>query len=79
MKIDTMKKFIFNKAEYLIEDTPGAVLLRVDYYHNSYEIEQQSNNMSEELIQKIHKIAKSLLKRKHGVNFVERVTSMVGQ
>lgn len=79
MRIDTIQKFIFNKAEYLIGDNRGVVLLRIDYYHNDYEIEQRGEIITEELKQEVHEVARDLLKRKHGVNFVDRLTNRAGQ
>lgn len=79
MKINTIQKFIFNKAEYLIEDSRGVVLLRIDYYNNQYKIKEQSEIITEELKQEVHEVARDLLKRKHGVNFVDRLASKAGQ
>ncbi len=66
-----LTKFIFNKAKYLASDENGnEVFLIVDYENNKYSFEGKgTGKLREELVL----IAKSLLKRKHNVNFADHV------
>jgi hypothetical protein len=72
MHVQSISKFIFNKAEYLLADESGSLLLRIDYYHNTFEIEQQTETIKKSLHQEAKTIAQDLLSRKHGVNFAEK-------
>lgn len=58
-------------ATYKISGDHDEVLLNIDYKNNRYSIDAQK--ISDEKFKKeIQKIARDLLKRKHGVNFAER-------
>lgn len=59
-------KFYLDSAKYLIGDDKEAVLLRVDYKNNVY-------SYSEKLKKEVGDIAQDLLKRKHGVNFADKI------
>lgn len=72
IKVQSISKFIFNKAEYLLEDDSGSLLLKIDYFHNSFEIEQQTATITKALSNEAKRIADDLLSRKHGINFAER-------
>jgi hypothetical protein len=72
MKVNNIKAFLFNQAEYRISDGESEVLLRVDYANNAFVIEEIGKNADRKLKTEITEIAQDLLKRKHGVNFAER-------
>jgi hypothetical protein len=72
MKAQSISKFIFNKAEYIIEDESGSLLLRIDYFNNSYAIEQRSQTVTKKIKKEAKYIAEDLLSRKHGKNFAEK-------
>lgn len=72
-----VKTFLFNKAQYRVGDEKGnQILLKIDYWNNSFEIETLKNGKSGFLFLKKEgkRIAKDLLNKKHKVNFSDRVT-----
>ena len=66
--------FRFDYAQYKVEDSLGnKVLLKVHYAANEYQIEGIHLPISQVFRRELATIASNLLKRKHGVNFVDRV------
>lgn len=72
MKVQNIKAFLFNQAEYRITDGKSDVMLKVDYANNAFAIEELGQNADQKLKSEIAEIAQDLLKRKHGVNFAGR-------
>jgi len=59
-------KFYIDKARYkAIYDSAHEILVEIDYWNNSYKI----SNRNKEL----EKFAETLLRRKHKVNFVNKL------
>lgn len=59
-------KFYLNKASYLVGDGIRTDLLIMDYKNNEFKYE---GNLDKE----VGKIARNLLKRKHGINFADKI------
>lgn len=59
-------KFYFNKASYLVGDHQNEALLVVDYKNNKFGYDGRRKRA-------VVRIARDLLRRKHGVNFADRV------
>lgn len=72
MKVQNIKAFVFNQAEYRISDGKSDVMLKIDYANNAFTIEELGDNADQKLKSEIVSIAEDLLKRKHGVNFAGR-------
>jgi hypothetical protein len=73
--LKNVKKFIFDKAQYQIEDSLGnRGVLKVDYKSNKYQIKilSHSQNLEDTATAELHSLAADLLKRKHGVNFANK-------
>jgi hypothetical protein len=67
-KLTKLKSFMFDKAQYGIVDLEGNKgILFVDYKNNSYEIQ---GNIMEISRLELDAFVETILKRKHGVNFV---------
>jgi len=67
-KLTKLKSFMFDRAQYEIVDLEGNKgILLVDYKNNSYEIQ---GNIMEISRLELDAFAETILKRKHGVNFV---------
>jgi hypothetical protein len=74
IKLQHIKSFIFDKAQYRITDGNGSRgLLVIDYYHNSYTL--KGENISPKLSQEAANLASDLLHRKHAVNFAADITA----
>ena len=59
-------KFYIDKAVYKVGDDLGReVWMEIDYWNNSFKISDQSK--------KLENVAKNMLKRKHKVNFVDKL------
>ncbi|EKD62417.1 MAG: hypothetical protein ACD_52C00175G0002 [uncultured bacterium] len=68
-----IKTFYFKRAEYFVGDANGSeILLKIDYKNKKYELENKGKKNGI-LVREAKKIGKSLIKRKHGMNFVDRV------
>ncbi len=68
----TIKKFLFDKAQYRLEDGQGnAVLLVVDYKKGRFDLVDVilGNVGIGDLRNKAGLVARSLIKRKRGINF----------
>ena len=64
-----IKSFVFDYAQYEVADESGNKgLLKVYYKTNTFDVETAGLN-GKKLKTEASKIAKDLLKRKHGVNF----------
>lgn len=69
-KLKNLKEFIFDKAQYQVQDTKGNKgLLKVDYKNKQYSIE--GRGLATESIQELALFAQSILEKKHGINFAE--------
>ena len=67
-KLTKLKSFIFDVAQYEIEDKFGNKgTLKVNYKNKSYEIEGITDI---EAYEELSLFAQTILDRKHGVNFV---------
>lgn len=65
-----IKSFIFDIAQYLVEDGKGnSVLLQINYKDNSFNM-QKTEKIDVDFVQEIEEVAKRLLEKKHGVNRV---------
>ena len=63
--------FVFDKAQYEISDRNGNFgLLKIDYKNNKYDFKTVQKSIK--LIKEADRVAKDLLKRKHGVNFANK-------
>jgi hypothetical protein len=71
MKTKYITRFEFDSAQYKIDNNLDSLLLQVDYKNRKYKIVSK-NKLSKEFTNEVRKIARDLLKRKHGVNFAER-------
>ncbi len=60
-------KFYFDSAKYLVGDDEDEGLLAIDYKNNKF-------SYSGKLKKEVGKIAKDLLKRKHNVNFADKMS-----
>jgi hypothetical protein len=72
--LNRVKEFIFDRASYNLSD--GGLMnvsLRMDYKNNKYAICDNNGKMTKEFKEEVDKIARNLLQRKHGVNFVDRL------
>jgi hypothetical protein len=68
-----IKSFIFDYAQYQLGDNSnGSVLLQVDYTNNKYKL-KSTGVVNHSLDTEAKKIARDLLKRKHGVNFANKL------
>jgi hypothetical protein len=68
-----IKSFTFDKAQYEVSDgNGGRATLKINYRKNIFEIDEKSS-LSSLFINELKAIAHDLLKRKHGVNFAEKV------
>ena len=66
--------FRFDYAQYEVEDGQGnKALLKVHYAANDFQIEDKHLPVSQNFRQDLAAIARELLRRKHGVNFADRV------
>ncbi len=72
MKVQHIQKFIFQQAQYHLEDAESAILLKINYRDNTFEIQAQSEIVSESLKNEAEDVAHDLLSRKHGKNFAEK-------
>ncbi len=69
-----IKRFMFGSAKYYVNDGNGSdVILKVDYEHNTYSLEDTGRSINEPFKQEVVSVAADLLKRKHGVNFAKQV------
>ena len=59
-------------AQYRIEDAESAIVLNINYRDNTFEIETQSEFVSDSLKNEVEEVARDLLSRKHGKNFAEK-------
>lgn len=76
--LKNVQKFTFDLAQYRVDDgNGGTLLLRVDYKNNNYSIEGSPRHKA--LRRDAAEIARNLLKRKHGVNFAERVNQGIAR
>lgn len=68
-----IKSFLFDVARYRLSDGAGdEVLLHVNYYGNSFYIEDKGKTVNDNFRNEVGEVAKSLLARKHGVNFAKK-------
>lgn len=74
LKSPALSSFMFRLAHYVVRDDNGSeAVLKINYQDNSYELEAISSQLSPRFVKTIDEVAASLLRRKHGQNFVERV------
>ena len=59
-------KFYLNRASYIVGDDVRTDLLMIDYKNNEFKY-------GGKLPSEVSKIARDLLKRKHGVNFADKI------
>lgn len=70
-KLNKIKTFVFDTAQYRIGDSRGAVgMLVVNYFENTFKI--VGNELESGAKKEISAFAKDLLKRKHGKNFADK-------
>lgn len=63
-----IKEYYLNKASYIAIDEKGRRIdLEINYWENEFKISQNHKTLAN--------FAKKLLKKKHRVNFVQRMTS----
>lgn len=68
-KFEKINAFFFDKAQYKVSDSFGnTVVLKVDYWNNSYEL---IGKLEKSAMEEINIFAKSILRRKHAVNFAD--------
>jgi len=72
MRVQHIQKFIFQIAHYWLEDAESALLLKINYRDNTFEIEAQTDRVSNSLRNEAEEVARDLLSRKHGKNFAEK-------
>lgn len=66
VKMKMTIKFYIDKAKYRAEDSSGKVILvNIDYWNNSFELSGSNK--------RLERVAKDLLKRKHKVNFADKL------
>lgn len=71
--MQTITKFYFDRARYLVGDDSGnEVYLEMDYKNAKFEM-QMSKSVNQQFLEKVEQVAKDLLVRKHGVNFSDRI------
>lgn len=64
------KVFLFNKAQYDVEDAYGNKgILLVNYKKKKYKVKSLTSKLHEDSIQELTEFAEDLLNRKHNVNF----------
>ena len=69
-----IKDFYFVKAQYQVGDGNGnSALLTVDYKDNTFRIESTEKTHNLKFASHVKEVGRDLLKRKHGVNFADRV------
>ncbi len=73
-KLPALSSFTFRLAHYVVQDDRGNEgVLKINYQDNTYELEAVSSHLSPKFVKTIDEVAASLLRRKHGQNFVDRV------
>lgn len=73
-KLPALSSFTFRLAHYVVKDDHGnEAVLKINYQDNRYELEAVSKRLTSKFVTTIDEVAISLLQRKHGQNFVERV------
>lgn len=79
-QLKNVQKFTFETAQYRIDDgNGGTVRLWVDYKNNTFSIDEGVCLQNRALRREAAEIAANLLKRKHGVNFAERVNQSIAR
>lgn len=69
-----IKSFIFGYAQYRLGDgANGKVLLEIDYANNKYKLRDVGDDTNKLFNAEARKVARDLLKRKHGVNFANKL------
>jgi len=74
MKTKYIKSFLFQKAQYRLEDKLGnTVILTINYWEGEYEVKTLLfiDDSIDKLNDEATGIAQDLLKRKHKVNFAQ--------
>ena len=70
-----IKEFVFDSAEYVTGDGNGKkALLKVNYRQKSYKVAFLKGDNNARFKSEIDAVAKSLLVRKHGKNFANKLT-----
>ncbi|HSW99536.1 MAG TPA: hypothetical protein VLH38_00705 [Patescibacteria group bacterium] len=71
----TIQAFMVGAAHYVVSGTNGdEAVLRIDYQHNTYSLESQRTPLNPAFQQEVSEIAEDLLRRKHGINFANKLT-----
>ena len=68
-----IKKFSFGSARYTVSDGQDEAYLDIDYENNKYKVAKRVGETNGELKKEAEKVAQKLLKRKHGVNFADKL------
>ena len=77
MNSSRIAQFLFDFAQYRIDgDSGDTVTLRVNYAANTYDIVSEKGSTDESFRREIKALAAHLLKRKHGVNFADKVSRL---
>lgn len=73
MEERSIKSFVFDSAAYKVSDGADSALLRIDYRRNTFVIESDQPLTSGAFLARLKEVAVDLLRRKHGINFVDRI------
>jgi hypothetical protein len=74
LKAKSIQQFIVGVARYYVSSRDGdEAVLRIDYRNNTYAIKSRNKLLGRTFQREVAEIAEDLLRRKHGINFAERV------
>jgi len=70
MKNNTITKFEFNLARYIVANEEGSeLILEIDYKNKTFKVSVLSGAKEPLFMNEVERIAKGLIERKHGENF----------
>ncbi|MBI2008148.1 hypothetical protein HYS82_00645 [Candidatus Amesbacteria bacterium] len=71
--MNTITKFYFDKAKYLVGDDGGnEIYLVMDYKKGEYKIVRRKGG-DQKFLGRVAEVANGLIKRKQGLNFSDRI------